>query len=470
MIMEDNFLKKVLKGGAALGTASFLTRSFGIAGTLLTLHVLSVYEYGLYKLAAAAFGLLLTFRLSGIDSLVTADAARFRGEENHSRLRRLFLEYAAYQIGINGTLFLFSFFGASLLAAHFGAAIGGYVRILSLTFLVIPLERILSLLFNIHLQFEKMALFMTVEEGIKLAAVALLAWWLGWGLMGVFWARVLGSLGRFVFFAPSGVPLIKSFLSGGVRESANGFRPKFSQWEMVQMLRTHGKWGVASDYAGSFVDQARFWLIRFFTSTEAVGLYALADSMFAQVFSLLPLYELLFPIMPREVNNRRRLREIVLFALKYGTIAYGLACAVFFFAVPQFLAILFPRYLGAVPLFRIMLLAALTSAAANVTAAFFFAHRDQKTSFYLTLEQAALIFTLEPVLTWRWGIVGAAWSFVAVEILFIGTRLITLFTRYPDMAPAPSEFFSVREEERQVFSRMSDSIRKKITPRFLRGG
>lgn len=449
--------QRIISGGIALSASSVLARALGVGSTLLTLYVLSVYEFGLYKLVLAAFGLMATFRLGGLDSLVGADAARFRGEKNYRRLKRLFLEYGIFEVTANVALFAVLFSGTSFVEIKFGAAVAEYVRITSFLFLAMPLERALAMLMGINLEFRLLAFFGSLEEAVKLAGVVLLGWWLGWGIVGILWSGVIAAFGRFIFFIPHGLVLFRRLLA----TDGDGGSEEGKRSELISLLLSHGKWGIATRYVGDLVTQGRYWLIRTFTSTEAVALYALAEGIYGQVFSLVPLYAILSPLVPQEIKNRDRMKRLFLFGIKYGTFLYAVTALAAVAFIPYVLAALFPKYLPAMPLFQILALSVLTAATANVTSSFFFAYREQKTFFFLMLAQGAFIGIFGSILLALFGIVGAAWAAVAAEFFYIGARFLWMVHRHPDLAFGLRELFTWDGTEREFW--------RELWVRFRRG-
>lgn len=457
--MNETLGEKIIKGLAALSGSNLTARVFGVGSAFLTIYVLSVRDYGLYKLVLAAAGLAAAFRLGGLDSLVFADAARLRGEGEREHLRHLTAEYGFFQISVSLLVFVILFFGAALIEKYFGAAIGGYVRIISFIFLAAPIEKIFALLFSIHLEFKILALFSALEEVIKFIGVVIMGWWLGGGLTAVLWAGVIASFGRFIFFLPRGLTLFIGFFGG--RKVAARYLPNVRNWrslELFTLLAAHGKWGVATQYLGEVVGKGKYWLIRAFTSTEAVALYALAESMYSQIFSLIPLYEVLAPVVPQQIKNRARMRQLFLFTIKYGTFAYVLGAILAFVFVPSLVSFLLPKYAPAMFLFKIVLLTALTGAAANATSSFFYAYREQKAFFGLALAQGIFVVSFGSLFLWLWGIKGAALTFVAAEFFYIGIRYLYLVRKYPNLYLNWKDLFSINSEEAGILRKIWSSF------------
>ena len=153
------------------------------------------------------------------------------------------------------------------------------------------------------------------------------------------------------------------------------------------------------------------------------------------------------------------MRQLFVFTIKYGTAAYALVAAISIVFVPFLIHFLFPKYLPAVFLFNIMLLTALTGAAANATSSFFYAYREQKAFFGLTLAQGVFVFSFGSLFLWLWGLTGAALTFVVAEFFYIGIRYAYLVRKYPDLYFGSRDIFSLDEEEAGIWRRIFTSFR-----------
>jgi|GEM_PF-1558264 len=441
---EGSFLSRVVSGGLWLSSSAFAGRFIGLATTILILRTLSVAEYGTYNLVLAAFGFLASFFISGFDSLVINDLARERGEGRDDRIKRLFLEYGTLKAAIGVALFLVAFFGSWFLSQWYDRSIVVFLHTISFLFLFVALERLLNMLFEMYLKFRAIALFDIVEEGAKLFLFIFFVLYLRQGVMGMVRGYMFSTALTLIVFAPYGAALLRRLLA----------TPASRARMLIPLVAAHGKWGVASQYLTEAQRSVMPWLVRIFAGVEAVGLYSLAEGVYSQLVSLLPIANLLTPLLPGEVKNKERMRTILTYGIKYGTLLFAAVGLGAFFFVPALLAGFFPRYLPAVPLFRIMLAALLTTAAANLVNTTLYSFREQKTLFVLMLIRLGFLVAATSLLLTMFGIMGAAIGFVLTAIFYVAIRYWSLRRTAPDLEIVISDLFSFREADMRFVMRM----------------
>lgn len=434
---DGSFGAKIVEGGLWLSGGAFLVRLVGLATVVVILSVLSVREYGIYKLVLAAFGFLASFFISGFDPLIVNDLARERGEDRMDRVKRLFVEYSIIKIIVGVALFLLTFFGASFAGRWYESEVIPFLRTASFLFLLVAFERPLNLLFNINLKFRLMSLFTVVEEAAKLSLVIILVFWMGRGIAGLVIAYVASTAVALAVFMPYGLRMAHTLLQHRAsRESVLWF-----------LAKAHGKWGIASSYTVEAQKSVSPWLVQAFVGPEAVGLYSLAEGLYGQIISLVPISNLLAPLIPRELGNKARVRNILLYGIKYGTAAFGIIAVASFFVMPVLVAWAFPRYLPSMPIFRIMIIAFLTTAAAGVVNTILFAYREQRTLFFLILVRLLFFAGSASFLLVRFGVIGMAYAFVLAAVFFVLVRYYSLRRVAPEILVPVREFFRFTGED-----------------------
>ncbi|MBI3630714.1 MAG: oligosaccharide flippase family protein, partial [Candidatus Sungbacteria bacterium] len=447
---EESFLGRVMSGGLWLSASALAGRFMGLFTTILILRTLSVRDYGTYNLLLAAFGLLASFFISGFDSLVINDLARERGEGRHDRIKRLFLEYGLLKALIGVGLFFISFFGSWFLARWYDAGVVRLLHTISYLFLFVAVERMMNLLFEVYLKFRAIALFDIVEEAAKLFFFFVFVRYLGEGVGGLVRAYMFSTALGLVLFAPYGLTLLRRLL---------GYRAVRERM-LWGLARNHGKWGIASQYLTEAQRSVMPWLVKIFAGTEAVGLYSLAEGIYAQIVSLFPLANLLSPLIPGEIRNKDRMRSIIVYGIKYGTALFALIGVVAFFGIPFLLTWFFPRYLPAVLLFRIMLLALLTTAGANIVNTILYSFREQRILFFLMTVRLAFLVAATSTFMAAFGLAGAAMGFVASAVFFVLIRYWSLRRVAPDIHIPAADFFSWGAEDRRFLARVgSETLR-----------
>ena len=423
--------------------SSVAVKVIGLVTSFTIISVLSVHDYGLYQLALAAYGIVLSFFFSGFDQVALTEIMRARGVGDERRADGLFNEFMLWKVVAGVVLFLLLIAGANFADYWYQENIASLLRILSILIPVIACERVLNMIFNMHLSFRAISLFTLAEESAKLIFLAFLLFAANLGVEGVIIATTLGTTTAFLIFLPVGLRLYVPRFSSGLSPVGIGLGGIF----LVQ-----GKWAVGYRYLNDFQRNIRPWLIKTFISTEAVGIFSLALNLYGNVVGLLPIGSVLGPVTAREAENTERIRRLLLVSLKYGTIlfvALGVVAAV---GVPLLVEFLFPRYIESIPLFWALLLTIMTSSAAFMFSSLFYGYREQRSGFFIML--VAVFFTLiaGPVLLSVFGIWGITFEFILGAYFFNILRLRYLFGHYPELRIKLRDFFSWGKDDKEFVS------------------
>ncbi len=420
--MDSGFNQKFIEGGVWLTLSSFLIRAVGFFSVFIVLSNTEVKDYGLYKLVLAAFAFLTGFFFSGFDNLVISDLARERGEGRMDRVKRLFLEYSGVKLLIGAILFLAAFFGAPLLGRFVDPEVMQFLPLVSILFIFYALERPLNYLFNTYLKFKYLALYTLVEEIGKLGLILIFVFFLEMGAKGIIIADVFSSGIAFVALLPVGVILLKDLL-----------RYEISVEKMLlPIIRLHGKWGIATRYLDEIKKSIRPWLIKYFVGIEAVGLYSMAEGIYGQITNLFPLSNILLPLLPGEIGNHKKIREILVLGLKFGTPFFILLGASASVAVTILVHLLFPNYIPALTIFYIMLGHLLIAAFANVLTAILYAERQQRAQFAITAVTIAFMAATGALMLYSFGIIGIAFEFLLTAFFYTALRARFIFRMRPE--------------------------------------
>jgi O-antigen/teichoic acid export membrane protein len=438
---EISLHQKIIRATAWLSASAFVARLAGLLVTFSLISLLSLKEYGVYKLAVATFGFFAAFFVSGFDALVINDLAVERGRGRHDRVKRLFLEYGIFKIAVGSLLFFLSLLGAFFFHRFFDADILPLIPLLSFLFLFMALERGINLLLNLYVEFRLISLFTVLEEAVKLVAVLLFVGFFQYGARGAILADVV-STGIAVFvFLPHASGFLKKTLSFTAAKGS-------LLWEII---RGHGKWAIYSRYLGDAKNSLRPWLLNTFVGAEAVGIYAFAESLYAQVVSLLPLSNVLIPILPLHIEDRSALRTLLVKGIKYGTPIFAAVGIISFFAIPEIIRFFFPRYEASVPIFSIIIPSIVTSAAAFILTSILYAQRQQKAQFFITLASVGVMASLGLLLVVPFGAIGIAIEFVLTTFFYGIVRLWYVFAVYPELRFRPLALFQWRREDGEFF-------------------
>lgn len=441
---------------------TLLTKVIGLATMFFILRALSVYEYGLVELALAGIAVLSFFRLPGLSSVVLSDMARAKGDKDLAQAKGLLTSYTKTQLGLGLSATLLIFFGASFIASFYEGQITVLLKIVSFTFFLSALRTTYTTLFGYSLRFFIQSLHTFFEEFSKLLLVLLCVVYLQMGTTGLVLAMVLSQAMALFILLPWAWQTYKP-LRGVVSRKVS----------IVGIIRTHGKWSIVTSYVNDFSQTARIWLLRFFLGTEAVGLFAAAQGLFSHTVALVPLNQVMLPLIPQYFSDKERFKKIVASGIKYQFIAYfGLGIVAWFF-FPPLIAYLFPKYIPSLPLFRIMLFSFVGVSVATMLTPVFYAAKAQKNYLESILVKLTSTLLLTPVLIStglfvggvQSGLFGAAWEYVLTLSITALERLWAVGRVIPDFKDLHKSFFHFDQYDRIVWQKIKEQF-KKYLPRY----
>ncbi len=441
------------KGVAWTSASSVVIRLAGLIYLFVILRTLSVYEYGVVELVLSIPPLLSFFALPGLETTLIADMGVEREKGDRGRMRYLFESFLSVRLLLAAVAWALVFFSAPFVAAFYNAHIGNMVRVVSFVFLSGALRTLYLVLFRVGLKFKVIALYSALEEVLKLTLLLLLLQLTPVPPLAAVGAYVGAEWIALLALAPWAAQVRRELFAGA--RGTRGFRA------VLHLLRAHGKWSVFSTYMGSFHNSIRLWLIKFFVSTEAVAVFAVAQGLLQQTAALFPLNRVLMPIIPQYVARKDIFLKLVDKAIKYQLIGYaalGAGAAIFF---PPILGMIFPQYENSFSLFRIMLLALLPGAVGGVFGAAFFALKRQKDLFGALVKNAVFSIVLSLVLLPLWGVVGAAVELILARTFYAWERYRVLKRVYPGFSPTLRDFLSFDAFDLMLLKR----VREKLFPK-----
>ena len=235
------------------------------------------------------------------------------------------------------------FFGAELVARHYDKDIASYIRIASFLVAIGIVRTTESLFFRAIVSFSAFGAD-ALYEITRLAILAALVWSGHIDLTSVFAASVGAAT---VVLAYTSIFFLKRYFDvfSAVREERS--------WIMPKLLFGYGKWLVFRQTVSRTFHGFDIWFIRIFLNTEAVGYYSFAETLLTILQGFIPT-SMLGMLLPWETGNDGRFRYLYQKMLKYGAwIGTVMAVPACIF-VPILVGIFFPKYLPAMPLFRII--------------------------------------------------------------------------------------------------------------------
>lgn len=448
---KKSLLRTIGEGGIISFSGNFLLKLTAIFSTIVVLRYLSVYEYGLWQLVLGILSLFSAVTLPSISDVFVADLSRELGRKREDIYKAIFGQISLLMIGLGILSATLLFFAAPLITKASGFSFDFILRVLSLYLIFDALQGIYVIAFYSHLRFFYYQSLKVVNRILYLILASALLIYFKMGILGVVYAYVFSSGISLIIYLPAFVSTVRYLIN--VPADIN-----YSLWEM---FRAHGKWAMIRDYAEGGLFSARPWIIGYFLGVEAVALVSLAFALFGELMTIIPLNQVLAPIIPREMEDKFRFKKLIEKGIKYTMWLYlGMGLAAYF-AMPYFVEFFFPKYVPSLPLFNILLLYMPAVPFLLMTERVFYAVKAQKELFISTIlpKASSLLLAMPPLLKF-FGIFGTAFEFLISNFMIAFARM-----RYIKSASgliiriAPLELFKLDSEDRLLLGRIINNIK-----------
>ena len=440
----------VARGVAISGATNIFLRFLDIAIAVLLLRWLSIFEFGVYRLALAAYDFATGFFLSGIENVVVSDVSGALLKEPRAA-KNLFTVYVVFLGFVAVGIAAVFFWGGNFLASRF-PGIEAYTSIVAFLFLLSPLETAYKLKFQIFLDFGWSSAFRVLRDVSRLLSLGGLFFFFSFGVQQALWSLVFAV----------GFPILV-VLIGYRRESLLAIpAPSEARQAIRNLFLRHGKWAVLDDFAANTGKNIRPFIIRLFAGTEAVAIFSVAQNLMVYTISVFPMREVLTPVLPRMADDPARLAGQIARAAKYTAAAYvllGLAGAV---AAPVIVNLLFPQYVPSLPLYYILILGLPWLGYRSVMLPVFYALKHQDALFFLTAFRLAVVTVLGVILVYLFGVWGAALEVLILNIILTPAFSKALARILPSWHQPISNLFTIDGADRVAYAEVKRHIGIKI--------
>lgn len=388
-------VRQVVSQGILYGTlGAGLTKASMLLSSVIVLRTLSVSEYGLWVLATALASLFSTFGFDALDRLVIAHLGRLEAGTRRAERQREFAAYARMVLAVTTALSVLFLLLAGVTRLYQGPRL--VLALLAVTFLSEGVKRVVRTSFHVSLRFKTAAL---IDAGLRAAYVLLVVLFLlvlGWRLIGVAAAYAATSvLGAAVFGA--------AYLSTPRPRRAE---PEGAAGGLAALARREGGWIIAGQLLHDLSRNGMPWIVGSMLGVEAAGTFGFAKNLYGEVANIVPLSTVLVPVLAHEFDDPRRFAELSRRALKYGT-WMGLGVIAGMLALKPLLAVVFPAYRAALPLFYLALTSLVFQNGSVVLLYMLNSAHQQRAIFFSDLTKPAFVSTLFPALTALAGTWGA---------------------------------------------------------------
>ena len=406
--LKKDLSRKSVRGGITTLTSQGIQFLMRIMGTAVLARLLTPKDYGMIGMVTVVVNFAAMFKDAGL-SMATVQ----KTEINDEQISTLFW----LNILISAVLGLCVLAGSPLVAFFYRRSeLTAVTAVLSVSFIVSGLTIQHQALLRRHMRFTTLASIQIASQVITLGITILLAC-LGWR----YWALVGGSLAQ----ALAGTLLTFYFCPWVPRRMQKGTGVR-------DMLKFGGHL-TGFNFVNYFSRQSDNILIGRFIGAEALGLYARAYNLFMMPITQIrsPLNDVAMPALSslrnqpeRYVKYYQRLLDI----MASLTIPLTMYCAI----EADFLIrlLLGSKWLGAVPVFRILAIAGLIQAIAGTRGLVLLSCGFSRRYFYWGLFNA-IVCVSSFVVGLRYGIEGVAMAYAIVNYVILVPSLFYCFPNTP---------------------------------------
>lgn len=444
--------RKIAEGTAAFSVESVISMLLGVLSAALTFRYLPPADYGRLALALTFYATGTIFLDFGLGPVFTAEIARSRGENALGRVKLFALYYLGLQLATGVALFsLYFLIGLKVPPelSSLGPIVGTYLLFTGLTNAGVTL-------FHSHTLYSRQAAQSVVRLSSRLLLLATLPlWWSGNRLVGV--ALTYPLMEAATAFVSVGLawniarPLWHVPLPPGPRSM------------IIRMLREQGVFTSLIVPVKKVQEQLPIWILTSLAGEAVTGAFAAAQGGFAIIFSFFRGVETtLFPIVSERLStDPRLLRATMQRTEKYSLWTGTLAIAGGWLFAPMLVRIIAGEaYMGAVPVFRVMLLYLLVYAFAQIQRPLFYATGQQRAlliSYVVNVIEYAILLVVG---TLSLGATGAALGWVLSETIIVYFRQWQLRQRDPQLAFDLKALFVINEYDRRLWQRLIQLVQR----------
>lgn len=449
---QESLTKTIAKGGLFFSIRNFIDQIVSFVSALVVIKLLSVYDYGLWQLILAGLSIFLMFTFPTITQIAIADSSVEYGKKNFKNYKAILKQYSFLTILLAIFVWLIIFLSAPLISKITGKNLTLFFQILSFYVLGEGILGIYQVFFYSELRFKAIASLKILSRISYLVLILLFLLFFKLGLTGVVLAYVLPSFIASFLFLPLFIKRV-SYL----RKIWEGDKKIF--W---QGLKTHGKWGIATDYLTKFLANLRPWIIGYFLGVKSVAIFSVAQSFYEVVTFFLPLDSVLRPIIPRIIFEKERIDRLFQKSVKYSIWIYLGLLIISLIFVPTFIKVVFPKYSSSISLFYIIIFALLPLGPSVILHQTFYALKAQKELFISSLVKAFSVAIILPFSILLFGLRGTALEFTLLAYLIVLTRYFIIKKVQPDISFNLVELFRFDQQDRILIEKIINKIKRQF--------
>lgn len=404
----SSFFRSYLKGESLYWFWGLLEKLVTAAGAFFILSELDVYKYGVYILLFSFYSLTAGIFLQPLQEVVLNDIIRFSTAGRMAEAKKLYLENLTSRFILAFFLGVGLFFGAGIVSQYYGADLANLFRFLSVLYLIDVSNTSIRMFLRLKLKFGLVAARPVLFKIFRFISIILFLSLTSFGIREALLSHIFAAFLATAVFVPF---FIREYRPWSLIKAAAG---KIIIWEVI---KRHGKWPLFGSALTQLVSNIRPWLIKFFVNTEAVAIYAVAESLYGTVKAFFP-DSTLTALIPRKIADRTATAEIFVRGIKYlAVLSLGMVL-LGFFLVPPVVGWLLPHYAIALPLFQTLLVLLLPLYAfRSISISLLHAMRRQKFLFFTGTIETVGELTLPIPFLYLFSIWGMVWERVLLSYL-----------------------------------------------------
>ncbi len=412
---DYSFHKKFIEGEYISGFWNVAAYAVTAFNSFIIVYFLSLREFGLYQLILSVIAFAESLTAGFLGDIVLVDFSKYLGRGEKGLAKKLFFEYALFKAILVLALIIILFFGAGLVANHYGKDIALFLRVAAVALIFRVGLSVQGLFFDGSIYFKALSVSF-LGELIKAFFIIGSVIFYKLGVLEIILAYIVGHLFSFIFSSFYFYSLFKKTLAG--------HKPPQTESLIKRLLTQYGPWMGFRYVLSRIANNIRPWVIGIFLGVEAVGIFSFARSVIAIMARLMPLGTF-GVLLPRELGDRKRLRYLFTKVTKYS-LFLGLIYAVISFLIfPLGVKLFFPKYQAAIPVFGIMSVILVLYSFYKVFRMVLVVFKEQKALLLRSIDESLIaplfLFILLPI----FGVLGTA-----IEWVLTYTLTTVLFYRY----------------------------------------
>ena len=349
MIINNKDQKKPLshylfKAEATKRVFDTLEKGVSLLNSYFIISSISVFSFGLYQLILSLVSIVRGLGLNFFDGLVAIEMRRYFNVQKPDFAKKIFKENIVFKIIAGCIMAIAVFFGSQVIADLYSQDVSNLIKWASILLITGAFQSLTAIFVQSIVSFSQQGLS-ALREFFKLGMIAYFFFFSHLTISEVVIAHVAAEV--FATVAFSIFIFIKKYKVAfrGIVETTEPLMWPLVKARGADIFVVFGLKEVIQDAAP--------WLVKIFINTEGVALYSLAVNLTAFIQDFMPMAGVK-PIFALKADNLPEMAFIFVRSVKY-TFWFGvLLFAASFIAVPFLLAIFFPKYVPAIPVFLAM--------------------------------------------------------------------------------------------------------------------